>query len=66
MIYSYLPTLIKALSIAFRVQITRDACNDAQENGLGEKIAFFGKMEIMVISLPLIKNVFELCKNLSS
>ncbi len=65
-VYLYIPTLIKALSIAFIVQITADACIDAQENSLAEKISLFGKAEILVISLPLIKNMFELCKNLIS
>lgn len=65
-IYPYIPTLIKALSIAFIVQITQDICNDAQETGLGEKIALFGKVEILAITLPLIKNVFELCKTLNN
>lgn len=64
-LYSYVPTLIKALSIAFIVQITQDICNDAQEAGLGEKIALFGKVEILALSLPLIKNIFELCKNIN-
>lgn len=65
-IYEYIPVLIKALSVAFIVQITQDVCNDSQESGLGEKIALFGKMEILLITFPLIKKVFELCKSLTS
>lgn len=65
-VYEYIPILIKALSIAFIVQITADVCNDAQESSLGEKISLFGKVEILIISLPLLKKMFELSKVLIS
>ncbi len=63
-IYNYIPILIKALGLAFAVQITSDVCADAQENALAERISLFGKAEILVLSLPLIKNLFELCESL--
>ena len=63
-VYQYIPTLIKALSVAFIVQITADVCNDAQESSLAEKISLFGKVEILIISLPLVKGIFELSKSL--
>ncbi len=63
-VYGYIPTLIKALGIGIAVQITADVCNDAQESALAERITLFGKAEILVISLPLIKNLFELCENI--
>lgn len=65
-VYQYIPTLIKALGIAFAVHITADVCIDAQENALAERIALFGKAEILVISLPLIKDLFKLCENIIS
>lgn len=63
-IYEFIPTLFKALGIAFAVQITSDACKDAQESSLGERICFFGSAEILVLSLPLIKRLFQLCTDL--
>jgi len=63
-VYIYMPTLIKALGIAFAVQITADVCNDAQESTLANRITLFGKAQILVLSLPLIKNLFTLCENL--
>ena len=63
-VYDFIPILIKALGIAFAVQITADVCCDAQENALAERISLFGKAEILLISLPLIKKLFELCENL--
>ena len=63
-IRSYIPTLVKALGIAFAVQITSDVCKDAGETSLAERICFFGRAEILVISLPLIKGLFQLCEKL--
>ena len=61
---NYVPTLIKALGIAFTVQITSDICRDAGESSLGERIELFGKVEILLISIPLIKNIFKLCESI--
>ena len=61
-IYEYIPILFKALGIAFSVQITADICRDANENSLAERICLFGKAEILVISLPLVKELFALCE----
>lgn len=63
-IYRYMPILFKSLGIAFTVQITADICKDSGEESLAERICFFGKAEILVISLPLIKNLFNLTENL--
>lgn len=63
-IYNYLPILIKALGIALLVQITADICTDAGEISLGERIELFGKVQILVISIPLIKNLFALCQGI--
>ena len=61
-VYNYFPTLIKALGIALTVQITSDICKDAGEISLGERIELFGKVEILLISIPLVKNIFKLCE----
>ena len=63
-INSYLPILMKALGIAFSVQITSDICKDAGESAMSERILLFGKAEILVISLPLIKALFVLSEEL--
>ena len=63
-IYKYMPTLMKALGVAFVVEITADICNDAQESTLADRITFLGKAEILVLSLPLLKSLFELSEGL--
>ena len=63
-IYSYIPTLIKALGITFAIQITSDACVDAGESSLSERISLFGRIEILLITLPLIKDLFSMTEEL--
>ena len=63
-VYQYLPILFKALSISFAVQITADICRDANEGTLAERITLFGKIEILLVSLPLVKNLFSLTEAL--
>lgn len=63
-IYQFVPIILKALGIAFSVQITADICKDAQESSLAQGILFFGQAQILVISIPLIKNLFQICEGL--
>lgn len=57
----YLPTLIKVLGISTAVQITADTCKDTGEEALAGRIYLFGQAEIIVLSIPIIKNIFDLC-----
>ncbi len=63
-IYSYLPVLIKILGIAIITEITADTCIDMGENGLANKIGIFAKAEILVLSMPLIESLFNMCLDL--
>lgn len=64
-IYQYLPVIMKALGIAFSVHLTADVCMDAGEGALADKIIIFGKVEILILSLPLIKSLFSLAEELA-
>lgn len=57
----HLPSLIKALGIAISVQITADICKDAGEEAIATRIYLFGQAEILIISIPIIKNLLSLC-----
>lgn len=63
-IYQFLPIILKALGISLSVQITADICDDAQETSLAQSIIFFGQAQILIISLPLMKNLFQICEGL--
>lgn len=63
-IYNYIPTLIKILGIAIISELTSDICIDANENGIAAKVSLFAKAEILVLTLPLIKSLFDMCQGL--
>ncbi len=51
--------LVKALFIALLCQITAEICRDFGENGIASKVEFGGKLSIIYLSIPLIKEVLE-------
>ena len=61
-INTYLPILFKSLGISIIIHLTSDVCYDVGETSLGERIVLFGKIEILALSLPLIKELFNLAK----
>ncbi|MBQ7353006.1 MAG: hypothetical protein IJW54_03260 [Clostridia bacterium] len=60
----YIPILFKALGISLLIHITSDVCYDAGETSLAEKVILFGKIEILALSLPLIKELFNIATGL--
>ncbi len=63
-IYKYIPTLIKILGIAVISELTSDICIDANEKSIASKVSLFAKAEILLLSLPLIKALFEMCQGI--
>ena len=63
-IYGYLPFLIKILGIAIITEITSDICIDAGESSIASKVSLFARAEILVLTLPLIKELFNICQGL--
>ena len=62
----YAKTLLKAVGIGFVVQISADMCRDAGEGGIAAKLEMAGKAEILVLSLPLIKELLALARGVIS
>lgn len=61
-IYIYLPSLIKILGIVIISEITTDICNDAGESSIASKVSLFARAEILLLTLPLIKELFKICQ----
>ncbi|MBO4423333.1 MAG: stage III sporulation AC/AD family protein [Clostridia bacterium] len=55
----YLPYLIKCAGIGFFSQTAADVCRDCGEASAGSKIITAGKLGILAVCLPLIKNVLS-------
>ena len=56
---SYLSILFKTAGIALITTLAADMCRDCGEASLSSKVELCGKSTILLLSLPLIKAVFE-------
>lgn len=56
----YLSTLMKALGITLSVQLCSEVCKDAGEASLASKLELVGKAEILVLCLPLMRELIYL------
>ena len=60
----YVGVLFKALGICLLTQIAADTCRDAGESALAAKAEFVGKTMLLVISLPLFREITEVALSL--
>jgi stage III sporulation protein AD len=56
--------LIKTLSIAYIAHISSELCRECGENTIAFAIESTGKIEIIILGLPLIKSVIDLSKEI--
>jgi stage III sporulation protein AD len=63
-VQEYFPVLIKALGISLLVQITSDICNDSGEASIAHRVEMVGKAEIILLCIPLIKEILLLCEEI--
>ena len=52
-------SVLKALGIALLVQVCADICRDCGENSAASSVELVGKLEILVLCLPLIKRIIS-------
>lgn len=57
----YLPLLLKALGIGIVTSAASSLCQSAGEKSLAGTLEFFGKSEILVLCIPLVKSLLSLC-----
>ncbi len=58
----YGTVLLKALGIALLSQICADICRDCGESSVASGVEFAGKLEILILCLPLIVEIFEIAE----
>lgn len=58
----YMEIILKTLAIAYMTQISGELCRECGENSIAFGIETVGKIEIVVLSLPLINNVLIMSK----
>ena len=53
------PILLKALGVAVLTEIAASVCRDSGETGLATWVETAGKLEVLLLSFPLIKTVLD-------
>lgn len=56
--------ILRALGISYISEIASSICRDSGENGLAASVDLVGKIELIVISFPMIKQLIEICTSL--
>ncbi len=56
----YSKTLLKVFGVSFIAEVTSDICKDAGENSIASKVDFLGKVELIIISIPLIEEILKI------
>ena len=62
----HMKILLKSFSIAYMTQISSELCRECGENNIAFGIESAGKIEIVILSLPLINTLIQLSKELIS
>ncbi|MBO5913972.1 MAG: hypothetical protein J6Q72_01360 [Clostridia bacterium] len=60
----YFALMLKALAISLCCRLSSDICRDCGEASLGSHIELAGKAGIVLTSLPVIQQIFEIAKDL--
>ena len=64
--WEYGKTVFKAMGICLITQLSADACRDAGERAMAEKVELAGKLSLMVLALPLFEKIAQLSAALMS
>lgn len=51
--------MLKIVGVGYAFGICSDVCRDLGESGLSAAVCLFGRVEILMISLPFIKEIIE-------
>lgn len=60
----YAMPILRALGIALICELTAAFCRDLGENTVAQGVSLFGRLEILLLSLPLMDQVLEIAKEL--
>lgn len=60
---NYMTVLLKSVGISLVVSTASDICRDCGETAIAAKVELLGKCEILLLSLPLLKEITALITN---
>ena len=56
--------ILKIFGISIIVETTSDICRDANENTIASKIELIGKVELLILTIPLVKEILKIIESL--
>lgn len=56
---TYIKVILKMIGIAYLSEFTASICKDAGQNTIAGQVDFFGKISMIVISLPVLQSLLE-------
>ena len=62
----HIELIIKSMSIAYITQATSEICKECGENSLAMGVDTIGKMEILILAIPLIESLIRMAGELVS
>ena len=60
----YIKILLKMAGISYLSQFAVNACKDAGQQGLAGQVGFFGKISMLLCSVPLLQTLWETMSSL--
>lgn len=60
----YISVLFKALGICYLTAFAADTCKDAGEQSIASKVELAGKAALILVSLPMFKNILDMVTGL--
>lgn len=60
----YIAVLMKALAVCYITGLAADCCRDAGESAIASRIDFAGRIAVVLISVPLFRNILAIIKGL--
>ena len=60
----YAVILLKSLAVCYLTQLACDCCKDAGENAIAGKLQIAGKVAVLLMALPVFKNITEIVTGL--
>lgn len=60
----YFRLMIKALAISLCCRMSADICRDCGEASLASRVELAGKVSIVVTSIPIVEQLFDIAKDL--
>ena len=56
---AYLAILLKVTGISYLVELTSNVCKDAGSGALASKVEMFGKISIVILTIPILTSIIS-------